>query len=260
MVSMDVRRRQRLGGWRARDLLVVASVSLTVAAVLPWHRLIHLVRRPSGGALALAAGAGVCALLAALVHRVQRSEAAPLREPRHLQPISWWWLLAATAAVGVTVYSTTAWMLAEADQVRPGSERARARIDAVRTGLATGGGMAAAGALMLAFRRQHHSEVTASSADYDATEKRITELYTKAVEQLGSDKAACGSAACTRWSASLRTMPTIGKSLLTSSALTCACPTLRQQSRTTTGQEVARSSRYYIRRSWFDLARRGLLD
>jgi hypothetical protein len=42
---------------------------------------------------------------------------------------------------------------------------------------------------MLAFRRQHHREVTTVLSDLDATERRITELYTKAVEQLGSDKA-----------------------------------------------------------------------
>jgi hypothetical protein len=41
----------------------------------------------------------------------------------------------------------------------------------------------------LAFRRQHHQEVATKSSDHDAIERRITELYTKAVEQLGSDKA-----------------------------------------------------------------------
>jgi len=42
---------------------------------------------------------------------------------------------------------------------------------------------------MLAFRRQHHQEIATVLTDLDATERRITELYTKAVEQLGSDKA-----------------------------------------------------------------------
>ena len=42
---------------------------------------------------------------------------------------------------------------------------------------------------MLAFRRQHHQEVATDLTDRDATERRITELYTKAVEQLGNDKA-----------------------------------------------------------------------
>jgi hypothetical protein len=39
---------------------------------------------------------------------------------------------------------------------------------------------------MLAFRRHHHQEI---ATDLDATERRITVLYTKAVEQLGNDKA-----------------------------------------------------------------------
>ena len=42
---------------------------------------------------------------------------------------------------------------------------------------------------MLAFRRQHHQEIATDLTDHDATERRITELYTKAVEQLGSEKA-----------------------------------------------------------------------
>ena len=48
----------------------------------------------------------------------------------------------------------------------------------------------AAVGLMLAFRRQHYQEIATDLTDRDATERRITELYTKAVEQLGNDKAA----------------------------------------------------------------------
>ena len=57
------------------------------------------------------------------------------------------------------------------------------------SGLAAGAGAGAAVGLMLAFRRQHHQEIATVLTDRDATERRITELYTKAVEQLGSDKA-----------------------------------------------------------------------
>jgi uncharacterized protein YjbI with pentapeptide repeats len=42
---------------------------------------------------------------------------------------------------------------------------------------------------MLAFRRQHHQEISTALTDYDAAQRRITELYSKSVEQLGSDKA-----------------------------------------------------------------------
>lgn len=57
------------------------------------------------------------------------------------------------------------------------------RLDAVRTGLAVGAGIGALITLALALRRQQATE-------HDATERRLTELYVKAVDQLGSDKAA----------------------------------------------------------------------
>jgi uncharacterized protein YjbI with pentapeptide repeats len=90
----------------------------------------------------------------------------------------------AAVAVGVTL-----WLLAIAGSAKAGTDRANARLDAVRTGLAAGAGAGAAVGLLLAFRRQHHQEVATVRTDFDATERRITELYTKAVEQLGSDKA-----------------------------------------------------------------------
>ena len=39
----------------------------------------------------------------------------------------------------------------------------------------------------------HHEEIAIVLSDFDATERRITELYTKAVEQLGSDQASVRS-------------------------------------------------------------------
>jgi hypothetical protein len=64
-----------------------------------------------------------------------------------------------------------------------------ARIEAIKTGLGIGAGTGGGFALLLAVRRQWHQEVTGASTEHDATERRVTELYTKAVEQLGSDKA-----------------------------------------------------------------------
>jgi Pentapeptide repeats (9 copies) len=81
------------------------------------------------------------------------------------------------------------WLLAIASHAEPGTDQANARLDAVRTGLAAGAGAAAAVGLGLAFRRQHHQEIATVLTDLDATERRITELYTKAVEQLGNDRA-----------------------------------------------------------------------
>jgi len=98
-------------------------------------------------------------------------------------------MLAAAAAVVITAVVVIIWLYTIASHARPGTDQANARLDAVRTGLAAGAGAGAAVGLMLAFRRQHHQEIATDLTDRDATERRITELYTKAVEQLGSDKA-----------------------------------------------------------------------
>ena len=106
------------------------------------------------------------------------------------RPMSAWsWMLGAFAAVVITAFIVTTWLWAIASHAKPGTDQASARLDAVRTGLAAGAGAGAAVGLMLAFRRQHHQEIATVLTDQDATERRITELYTKAVEQLGSDKA-----------------------------------------------------------------------
>lgn len=107
-----------------------------------------------------------------------------------LKPIpAWSWTLIAITAVVLTAGVITTWLLIIAGHAAAGTSRASAQLDAVRTGLAAGGGAGAAVGLMLAFRRQHHQEIATQNTDFDATERRITELYTKAVEQLGDDKA-----------------------------------------------------------------------
>ncbi len=107
-----------------------------------------------------------------------------------LRPIPAWRLtLAAVAVFAVTAVGVTIWLLTIAGHAKSGTDRANASLDAVRTGLAAGAGAGAAVGLMLAFRRQHHQEIATVLTDLDATERRITELYTKAVEQLGNDKA-----------------------------------------------------------------------
>jgi uncharacterized protein YjbI with pentapeptide repeats len=93
------------------------------------------------------------------------------------------------AAVVLTAGVITTWLLIIADHAAPGTSRTSAQLDAVRTGLAAGGGAGAAVGLMLAFRRQYHQEAATADTNFDAAERRITELYTKAVEQLGHDKA-----------------------------------------------------------------------
>jgi uncharacterized protein YjbI with pentapeptide repeats len=70
-----------------------------------------------------------------------------------------------------------------------GGQGAPVQLDVIRTAgtlvIGTGGAVA----LLLTARRQRYTELTLVHTDRDATERRITELYTKAADQLGSDKA-----------------------------------------------------------------------
>jgi hypothetical protein len=59
--------------------------------------------------------------------------------------------------------------------------------------------------LLLTARGQRYTELALVYTDRDATERRITELYTKGADRLGSTRHRCG---CTPWSA-WRTVPSI---------------------------------------------------
>jgi Pentapeptide repeats (9 copies) len=84
-----------------------------------------------------------------------------------------------TLAVGV---AAVLWLLAQANQISLEKDRAAAQADAVKTGATIALGTGGAAYLLLAYRRQRLEEV-------DTRERRITELYAKAVEELGHDKA-----------------------------------------------------------------------
>ncbi|WNF01416.1 pentapeptide repeat-containing protein [Streptomyces luomodiensis] len=86
-------------------------------------------------------------------------------------------------------------LLAQTDGLR-GADRAKARMDAVKAALTVGAGTGGAAALLLTARRQWlnereqiHREAVDASTEQDATERRITELYTAAAAQLGSESA-----------------------------------------------------------------------
>ncbi len=77
-----------------------------------------------------------------------------------------------------------------------GTEADKARLDAIKTAGTIVVGTGGAAALWLAARRQQAAEIALRQKDIDqahqeqdAAERRVTELYTKAVEQLGSEKA-----------------------------------------------------------------------
>lgn len=85
-------------------------------------------------------------------------------------------------------WGTTAWLLQDLGRL-PVAGQVSARIEAARTALAAAAGMGAAVTLLLAVRRQRHQELAAALTTHDAVKRRVTELYTKAVEQLGNAQA-----------------------------------------------------------------------
>ncbi|HVV23019.1 MAG TPA: pentapeptide repeat-containing protein [Pseudonocardiaceae bacterium] len=70
-----------------------------------------------------------------------------------------------------------------------GAPQDSARLDAIRTAGSILVGTGGAAALLLTARRQRTTELDLRQKDHDATERRVTELYGKAADQLGSDKA-----------------------------------------------------------------------
>ncbi|RJQ74670.1 pentapeptide repeat-containing protein [Pseudonocardiaceae bacterium YIM PH 21723] len=66
--------------------------------------------------------------------------------------------------------------------------RDTARLEAIKTGSTIAVGLGGLAALWLAARKQRTAELALQQTERDASERRITELYGKAAEQLGSDK------------------------------------------------------------------------
>lgn len=107
-----------------------------------------------------------------------------------LRVLPWWWVLIGAVLITVSIWATTAALLSLADSAPQAARRVELRVEAVKTGLTVGAGAAGLVALLLGARRQWLGERTQAHQEYDAAEKRLTELYTKAGDQLGHDKAA----------------------------------------------------------------------
>ena len=110
---------------------------------------------------------------------------------RPLKLLPWWAAALGVAAVAVSIVTTTLWLLSIARQ------NSSLRFEAIKIGLSVGAGIGAGFALVLSFRRQWlsersqaHTENVARGSAYDAEQRRITELYGRAVEQLGHERAA----------------------------------------------------------------------
>ncbi|MEU7881962.1 pentapeptide repeat-containing protein [Microbispora bryophytorum] len=157
-----------------------AALLAGVAAVVLAARWIDvpglLARLPPGGVLALG---GLVLLLAGLVLLATNSRSART-SPSPMRVLSVWWIVGGLIGVAVSTWIATTALTAIA-----GADPAL-RLDAIKSGLTVGAGAAGGVALLLAVRRQWLGERTQVYQEYDATEKRVTELYSKAVDQLGS--------------------------------------------------------------------------
>ncbi|MFE6611490.1 hypothetical protein [Amycolatopsis sp. NPDC057786] len=155
---------------------------------------------------------------AASTSSAPRSASASFKRLPELSRAAMWWtafVIAILTAGAVTLL----WWPATAGLT--GADLVKARLDALKIGLSIGVGSGGVVALYLAWRRQHsteadldnreraltqqyevlahqqdvaaatqaHQERVADDAPADATARRITELYLKAAELLGSDKA-----------------------------------------------------------------------
>ncbi|MGX7829057.1 pentapeptide repeat-containing protein [Actinokineospora sp. 24-640] len=128
----------------------------------------------------------------------QPSRPDPLMAPLSKKVIAW---VAAGIATATLALVVVLWWAGT--NGLDGEKLVTARFDALRTGLSIGLGGGGLFALYLAWRRQHSTEIGLAQKQQDQADvarayelqredsvaRRITELYTKAVEQLGSDKA-----------------------------------------------------------------------
>lgn len=140
-----------------------------------------------------------------------------------------WWFLAALILVPVVLGSalSVVLLLALVD-----ATTAADQIELIKTGLAVGAGTGGAVALVLAGRRQWSTEQSAADGRHDATERRITDLYSKAADQLGSDKAAVRLAGLYSLERLAQDTPALRQTIVN-----LLCAYLRMPSETTSTQE-----------------------
>lgn len=109
---------------------------------------------------------------------------------------TWVALLVATGVVVLTAATIAAILLWLNLTDVTANDRTTTELDVLKIGLSVGVGSGGVFALYLTARRQQSTERelvqrldAQNSSEADANERRITELYTRAVDQLGSDKA-----------------------------------------------------------------------
>lgn len=184
-----------------RIMLVVLGTGALIAAAAvaggPWlDELWRIVYQALAGqwrwlALALAL---LGAVLLAVAPRARGHETALAAEsmPRWLTDRA---IAAVTVTAAILAVASTILLLLVATSA-PAEKNAELRIEAIKYGLGAIAGSGALAILLLAVRRQRLGEQTLrlqrsaqTHTEMDAAERRVTELYVNAADQLGSDKA-----------------------------------------------------------------------
>jgi len=167
---------------RAQEILLalgaIASLSYGVVDIvsqIDWHQVGHLFLPPLQhyGPFTF----GLISTLAAVHYHRKYFKEEGTRKPAILLR---WSTIASVATIAIGSISVIGYLLFSI------ADDAATRIDATKTTLSATAGFGAAIALIISIRRQWHHEIAAQDASLDATEQRVTDLYSKAVELLGS--------------------------------------------------------------------------
>lgn len=158
-----------------------ATVYVARLSILSWWTSV-----PKVGVLALFSG-GFLATAIGLWARSWKDE----ETESGFRILPWWTVILGLFTAAIATWGSISW-LTQAAKGDPKLE-----FDAIKTGLTVGVGVAGLAALLLTVRKQwlservhKHQEEVSRRQEHDATERRVTELYTKAADQLGNEKAA----------------------------------------------------------------------
>ncbi|TMR34586.1 pentapeptide repeat-containing protein [Actinomadura geliboluensis] len=172
----------------ALALIVIGFGSLSAVTIATFYGAITRYLSLASGKIIIAITGSAVGLLGIVV---MSNRAARVRKFGQLKTISWRWVVAGVFIAALSAWLVTSWLLSIA-----GDDPGR-KLDAIKTGLTVGAGAGGIIALLIATRRQWlqerthiHEREIAQLTQYDATERRVTELYASAAGQLGNEKAA----------------------------------------------------------------------
>jgi uncharacterized protein YjbI with pentapeptide repeats len=170
---------------RSIGMLLGVAGTVTCFYALNTHRSANLLPYVP---LYLAFGLATVVLISAAIGLALTRPAPGIRT--EVRPLSWWWIPGGLLVITLSIWAIMAILLALANKSSDASKRAEMKADAIKTSLTVGAGAAGGAALLLSIRRQWLAERSQAHSEYDSTERRVTDLYTKAADQLGHDKAA----------------------------------------------------------------------